>query len=170
MDYTKLTVQDLPESFQKRIARFNRLFSEHTEDHHDFEHDDLFTYELFCLQQAKAYLDTVPTKEEFNKYVEECKRAWAEADHEKYSWETEEAFKDRIAKGPTIEALLDYIKTQKPELWISQDHSGNTFGFSWQVFRAQLQNPEYVPYLHGALAPLTGDEGYYDDRSDIPEF
>lgn len=31
------------------------------------------------------------------------------------------------------------------------------------------ERPELVPYMHGCLAQLVGDEGYYDDRSDVPE-
>jgi hypothetical protein len=42
-------------------------------------------------------------------------------------------------------------------------------GASWLLFRIYISMPELVPYQHGCLAPLIGDEGYYDDRSDLPE-
>ena len=41
---------------------------------------------------------------------------------------------------------------------------------SWRLFKCYKVHPDMVPYMHGCLAPLVGDEGYYDDRSDIPEF
>lgn len=31
------------------------------------------------------------------------------------------------------------------------------------------ERPELVPYIHGCLAQLVGDEGYHDNRSDIPK-
>lgn len=40
---------------------------------------------------------------------------------------------------------------------------------SWLLFRTYRERPELVPYMHGCLAQLVGDEGYYDDRSDVPE-
>ena len=48
-------------------------------------------------------------------------------------------------------------------------HSGNSASMSILFANSLLFNPEIFPYLHGALASLVGDEGYHDDRSDLPK-
>lgn len=45
-----------------------------------------------------------------------------------------------------------------PEL--SDSHSGNSFGMSVVLARAYLTNPELVPKIYGALAPLVGSDAY----------
>lgn len=55
--------------------------------------------------------------------------------------------------------FIDDIKGNVP--FFDEGHSGNSLAMSWRLFEC---------YMHGCLAPLVGDEGYYDDRSDIPEF
>ena len=176
-DYKSLKVEDLPEVFQKRVERFNKLFEKGTEDHHDFEHhfDDngesgLFNYEMFCLQQAFAFIDIIPTEEILNQKIEELKSKWLELPHERYSWENNKDYKNRIELGPDVHDVISYLQEEYPDLWVSDEHSENTMGCSWHMFIAYLKNPQYVIYMHGALAPLIGDEGYYDDRSDIPDF
>ena len=52
MNYKDLTKAEMPEPFQKRIERFNKLFSAATD--HDFEHDDLYKYELECNYFART--------------------------------------------------------------------------------------------------------------------
>lgn len=49
-----------------------------------------------------------------------------------------------------------------------ETHSGNTMGQTLLFAQCLLFHPIYLQYLHGALAQLTGDEGYYDDRTDLP--
>ena len=41
---------------------------------------------------------------------------------------------------------------------------------SWRLFECYKIRPDWIPYMHGCLATLIGDEGYYDDRSDIPKY
>ena len=64
--------------------------------------------------------------------------------------------------------FIDDIKGNVP--FFDEGHSGNSLGMSWMLFECYKVHPDMVPYMHGCLAPLVGDEGYYDDRSDIPEF
>lgn len=80
-----MKVEDLPQPFQDRIARFNRLFQAGTEDHHDFEHhfdDDgrpgLFQYEMFCIETALAFAELLPTKEAFDTFMDECEKEFKE--------------------------------------------------------------------------------------------
>jgi len=40
---------------------------------------------------------------------------------------------------------------------------------SWMLFRTYRSTPELIPYMHGSLAKLVGDEGYFDDRADVKE-
>lgn len=173
-----MKVQDLPQPFQDRIARFNRLFQAGTEDHHDFEHhfdDDgktpgLFQYEMFCIETALAFAELLPTKEIFDSFIEECEKEFKENPPEKYNWEDDDRYKERIAAGPTIGYAIAKLRKKYPENKICEDeHSNNTMSASWMLFRMYLIYPKLIPYAHGALAPLIGDEGYYDDRSDLPE-
>ena len=48
-------------------------------------------------------------------------------------------------------------------------HSGNSMSMSWMLYRCYKEKPELVPYMHGCLAQLVGDEGYHDNRSDVPK-
>lgn len=170
-------VQDLPQPFQDRIARFNRLFQAGTEDHHDFEHhfdDDgkpgLFHYEMFCIETALAFAELLPTKEDFDTFIEKCEKEFKENPPEKYEWESDKDYQKRINKGPSLYEVVKKLCEEYPENGIHEEgHSGNTMGMSWLLYRTYIFSPELVPYMHGSLAPLIGDEGYYDDRSDLPE-
>lgn len=172
-----MKVQDLPQPFQERIARFNRLFQAGTEDHHDFEHHfdndgkpGLFRYEMFCIETALAFAELLPTKEVFDSFIEKCEKEYKENLPEKYYWESDDDYKERIETGPTISNVITKLCEEYPENKIrEEEHSGNTMGMSWLLYRTYLFSPELVPYMHGSLAPLIGDEGYYDDRSDLPE-
>ena len=62
-------------------------------------------------------------------------------------------------------SLFEAIKDKLP--YFDNGHTGNSM--SWLLFRTYRERPELVPYMHGCLAQLVGDEGYYDDRSDVPE-
>lgn len=172
-----MKVQDLPQPFKDRIARFNRLFTAGTEDHHDFEHhfdDDgkpgLFEYEMFCIESALGFAELLPTKEAFDAFLDECKQDFALNPPEKYNWESEKDYSERISKGPGLYEVVEKLCKEHPENKIhAEEHSGNTMGMSWLLFRTYLFHPELVPYMHGSLAQLIGDKGYYDDRSDVPE-
>lgn len=170
-----MKVQDLPQPFQDRIARFNRLFQAGTEDHHDFEHHfdedgktpGLFQYEMFCIETALAFVELLPTKEIFDSFIEKCEKEYKP---EKYSWESDDDYKQRVEAGPRVSDAIMKLREEHPENKIRiEEHSNNTMSISWMLFRTYLFYPELVPYVHGALASLIGDEGYYDDRSDLPE-
>lgn len=60
------------------------------------------------------------------------------------------------------------IKDKVP--FFDKGHSGNSLGMSWRLFECYKIRPDWIPYMHGCLATLIGDEGYYDDRSDIPKY
>ena len=64
--------------------------------------------------------------------------------------------------------FIDSIRSKVP--FFDEGHSGNSLAMSWNLFACYKIRPDCVPYMHGCLAPLVGDKGYYDDRSDIPEF
>lgn len=172
-----MKVEDLPQPFQDRIARFNRLFQSGTEDHHDFEHhfdDDgkpgLFQYEMFCIETALAFAELLPTKEDFDSFLNECEENFKLNPPEKYNWESKKDYSKRIEEGPDLFDVVKRLHEKNPENKIRRgEHSGNSMGMSWLLYRTYLFNPELVPYMHGALTPLVGDEGYYDDRSDLPE-
>lgn len=52
---------------------------------------------------------------------------------------------------------------------IDDNHTGNTFNSSLILAQCYNENPNLIPYLHGSLAYLVGDDGYYDNRKDIPK-
>lgn len=140
MDYKNLTKEELPQEFQDRIERFNRLFIAATGS--SFEEDSLYEYEMGCIRQALSF-------------------------YEYFKDFSDEEFDDFIEK---FESLFDLVKAVEDKLPFFDDgHSGNSLGMSWQLFRCYRNSPELVQYMHGCLAHLVGDEGYHDDRSDLPE-
>ena len=62
--------------------------------------------------------------------------------------------------------LSEHIKEKGFDKW-DDGHSGNSAGMSVLFASFLLFKRELFPYLHGALAPLVGDEGYHDDRADV---
>lgn len=143
MDYKNLKKEELPKEFQDRIERFNRLFNTGTD--HSFEEDGLYQYEMGCIAQALSFSEYFKDKsfEEITKTIKD-----------KYNNDMYDFIED--------------IKSKVP--FFDEGHSGNSLGMSWRLFTCYKAHPNMVPYMHGCLAILVGDEGYYDDRSDIPEF
>ena len=143
MDYKNLTKEQLPKEFQDRIERFNRLFSKGAG--HSFEEDDLYQYEMGCIAQALSFSEYFKDKsfEEITKTI-----------------------KDK--HNNDVYDFIDDIKGNVP--FFDEGHSGNSLGMSWRLFKCYKVYPIMVPYMHGCLTPLVGNDGYYDDRSDIPEF
>lgn len=143
MDYKNLTKEQLPKEFQDRIERFNRLFSKGAG--HSFEEDDLYQYEMGCIAQVLSFSEYFKDKpfEEITKTI-----------------------KDK--HNNDVYDFIDDIKGNVP--FFDEGHSGNSLARSWRLFECYKVYPNMVPYMHGCLAPLVGDDGYYDDRSDIPEF
>lgn len=143
MDYENLTKEQLPKEFQDRIERFNRLFNKKAG--HSFEKDYLYQYEMECIAQALSFSEYFKDKsfEEITKTIED-----------KYNSD--------------IWNFIDDIKGKVP--FFDEDYDENSLAMSWQLFECYKIHPDMVPYMHGCLAFLVGDKGYYDDRSDIPEF
>lgn len=140
MNYKTLTKNDLPKEFQDRIERFNGLFIKANDG--TFEQSDLFPYEMGCIKQALAFYNY-------------------------FSNMSLEEFKEFCGDTSAFD-LIDTIKDKL--LYFNEGHSGNSLSASWLLFVCYKQNPKLVPYMHGCLAGLVGDEGYHDDRSDIPSF
>lgn len=140
MDFENLTKESLPVEFQDRIDRFNGFFL--TETGKSFEEDSLFEYEMGCIKQALS----------FNEYFKD----YSESEFTEFT---------RKYKGKSVFDLIDDIKDKLP--YFDNGHSGNSLGASWQLFICYRTKPELIPYMHGCLAGLVGDEGYHDDRSDL---
>ena len=135
---------------------FDWLYEEGTNREYDEQLRDLFRnepkvnslypYEMFCIGQAKNIAEFILAKGE---------------DKAKDTWDT--YFKEGESSYDCV------MKMQKEGLDWSDDHSGNTAGCSIRFAYMLLFQRDLFPYQHGALSPLVGDEGYHDDRSDIPE-
>lgn len=137
-DYNKLSVADMPQEYQDRIKRFDNLFIKATGK--PFTEDSLFEYELGCMQQSLAFVDHF--KDTTNQELKE----WCEN-----------------------RSLLDIAdKAKKNGCFIQDGHSGNSIAASVRLFLCYRLNPHQFRYMHGCLALLVGDEGYHDDRSDVP--
>lgn len=142
MDYENLTKEQLPQEFQERIERFNRLFLKGAG--HSFEEDDLYEYEMACIKQALS----------FDEYLKDF---------------TYDDIEDiiRFENNDDLYHFINKIKDKLP--YFDDGHSGNSLSMSWMLFQCYRLQPHLIPYMHGCLCHLVGDKGYYDDRSDIPK-
>ena len=138
--------ENLPKEFQERIDRFNRLFIQgtlDTENPHNFEEDELFEYEVFCMTEAIKIAEFIKDNDTYSALLTEA----------------------------GTKSLHEFIKFLKNKgLKLNDGHSGNTMKQSFSLFLCYITRPDLIPYMHGSLAPLVGDTGYYDDRSDIPNW
>lgn len=110
--------------------------------------------------------ETLPV--EFQNRIERFNRLFSAAtDH---SFEEDDLFEYEMLCIKQYESLYDLVDAIKDKLqFFDNGHTGNSMSMSWLLFRTYRERPELVPYMHGCLAQLVGDEGYYDDRSDVPE-
>ena len=137
--------EDLPKEFQERIDRFNKLFiqgTSNTENPHNFEEDELFKYEIFCMKEALKIVEFIKDKETYEALLAE-------------------------SGTKSFYEFIEFLKDKG--LQLDEGHSGNTMGQSFSIALCYITRPDLIPYMHGSLAPLVGDSGYYDDRSDIPK-
>jgi len=104
----------------------------------------LFGYEKFCISEAEKCAKFVMKKGGEDWWVEKLK------------------------ENNQIYSLVEMLKGEG--FSFSDGHSGNTMGMSIMFANCLIRTPELFQYMHGALTPLVGDEGYHDDRSDIPNF
>ena len=139
---TIMDIKDLPQEYQDRIKRFDYFFVENTG--HSFQEDDLFKYEMFIMEQSLILYDYFKDVEDMNTYLDELQKSSSEK-----------------------LGIYDIVK-DVPGL--DEGHSVNTIGASWLMFMTYKTHPEMVKFLHGSLAPLVGDEGYFDNREDVKEF
>jgi len=142
-----MDLQSLPREYQDRIKRFDYLFVENTD--HSFQEDDLFNYEMFVMEESLTLYEHFKDVEDINAYLEEFKTA----------------FEREIGRRPEISDIVKNI----PNFRLSE-HSGNTLGASWLMFITYKTKPEMVKFLHGSLANLVGDKGYYDNREDVKQY
>lgn len=137
---------ELPKEFKERIDRFNRLFvkgTENTENPHNFEQDELYKYEMYCIDEAVNLINFFKTDEIWNALVAE-------------------------SKTETPYDFVEFLKKNKG-LTIDDRHSGNSMEQSFSLAKLYLHRPDLIPFQHGCLAQLVGDKGYYDDRGDVPK-
>ena len=137
-----MDIKDLPQEYQDRIKRFDYFFVENTD--HSFQEDDLFKYEMFVMEQSLVLYDHFKNVEDMNAYL------------------------DELQKGSSEKLEIYDIVKNIPGL--DKGHSANTLGATWLMFMTYKTHPEMVKFLHGSLAPLVGDEGYFDNREDVKEF
>lgn len=142
-----MDLQSLPQEYQDRIKRFDYLFVENTD--HSFQEDKLFKYEMFVMEESLALYEHFKDVENINAYLEEFKTA----------------FEKETGKKPDISDIVENI----PNFRYSE-HTGNTLSASWSMFITYKTKPELVKFLHGSLAPLVGDSGYYDNREDVKKY
>ena len=142
MDYKNLTKEQLPKEFQDRIERFNRLFEKGTD--HSFEEDDLYEYEMICIAQALSFIDYFKDKPFADIF---------------------KTIKDEY----NYNALLFIYDIKDKVPFFYKNHFGKSLEMSWRLFECYKMRPDWIPYMHGCLSNLIGDEGYYDDRSDLPK-
>ena len=85
-----------------------------------------------------------------------------------HSFQEDDLFKYEMFVMEQSLVLYDHFKNV-PNFRYSE-HSGNTLSASWLMFITYKTKPEMVKFLHGSLAPLVGDEGYFDNREDVKEY
>ena len=142
-----MDIKDLPQEYQDRIKRFDYFFVENAG--HSFQEDDLFKYEMFVMEESLTLYEHFKDVEDINAYLEEFKVA----------------FEKETGKKPEISDIVKDV----PNFRYSE-HSGNTLSASWLMFVTYKTEPEMVKFLHGSLAPLVGDSGYYDNREDVKKY
>ncbi len=138
--------ENLPKEFQERIDRFNKLFIQgtlDTENPHNFEEDELFEYEMYCMSEAMKLVEFIKDEDTYNALLTE-------------------------ADTKSLYELIEFLKGKG--LKLDDGHTGNTMGSSFSLFLCYIKKPDLIPYMHGSLASLVGDVGYYDDRSDLPNY
>lgn len=142
-----MDIHNLPVEYQDRIKRFDYLFVENAG--HSFQEDDLFDYEMFVMEESLTLYEHFKDVENIDKYLEEFKNAF----------EMENGY------APEISDIVKSI----PNFRYSE-HSGNTLSASWLMFITYKTKPHLVKFLHGSLANLVGDKGYYDNREDVKKY
>jgi hypothetical protein len=135
----------LPKEFIERIDRFNKLFLESTKDSdnpHNFEEDELFGYELLCMNEAIKFIEIFRNEKTLSRIREEFDKTGSKS-------------------------IYDFVKflESKYNLRINKNDSENTICFSYELACVYIISPFLIPFLEGALSDLVGNEKYYDNRN-----
>ncbi len=142
-----MDIHNLPVEYQDRIKRFDYFFVENTG--HTFQEDDLFNYEMFVMEESLTLYEHFKAVENIDSYLEDFKKT----------------FEMENGRSPEVSDIVKNV----PNFRYSE-HSGNTLGASWMMFITYKTRPEMVKFLHGSLANLVGDSGYYDNREDVKQY
>lgn len=144
----------LPPEFQRRIE----LRRERNPDFR-WQYE---SYEMNCCEQAVVFANQAlhETDEDATRACEWL-HGWAMIHSDSHP---EDKGEDWAGWAPFNKRAehYDYSTQKKLMPGMSDDHSGNTFGAALQLAYAFLQDPEDVPLMYGALAPLVGSEAYGD--------
>lgn len=116
---------------------------------HKPHHSSNYGYEMMVIDQAKEIANFLISKGD-------PKEMW-----DKYA-------KDESGKYIDIFKFVENLQADGFDKW-DDGHSGNSAGAAIMFANSLIFEIEIFPYLHGALALLVGDEGYHDDRSDLPK-
>lgn len=175
-------IMTIQEAIKARIDRFNRLYLAAVG--HSFEDDP-----KWCKEQMEKELPIWEKKvesrlKELNlSSIEEYMDSRYYAEDEKFptddiveqaksiaEWfESQENPKDLWNSMPkSIFEFIEELKKKGFDKW-DEGHSGNSASMSIMFAGVLLFSRNLFPYLHGALTPLVGDEGYHDDRSDVEQ-
>lgn len=138
--------KEIQKAIKDRIKRFNNLWKRDTGC--SFKDDeDIYQYEMSVINEAEHiaywFMDT---------YKRKAKQKWDE-----FAKETEQDY-DKFIKRIEQEGYV-----------FSDEHSGNSMHFSVMFAFVLLFQTELFPYMHGAMTPIIGDEGYHDNREDVDE-
>ena len=140
--------KEIQKAIKDRIKRFNNLWKKETGLRFDEDPNDIYEYEMSVINEAENiaywFMDT---------YKRKAKQKWEEF--------AEETNKD-------VCNFIDKIKEEGYDKWYD-GHSGNSGGQAISFAFVLLFQTELFPYMHGALSPMIGDEGYHDNRADVKE-
>ena len=134
-----MTKKDLPIEYQNRIERFNRLFSEGTKNE-----ENPRNFEEDKLFEYEMYC--IEQSLNIAKYLKSIDQ-------------------DKL-KNLSYDKLYNIMRKKNI---IDDNHTRNSFNSSLTLAQCYNEYPNLLPYLHGSLAYLVGDDGYYDNRKDIPK-
>ena len=134
-----MTKKDLPIEYQNRIERFNHLFSEGTKNE-----ENPRNFEEDKLFGYEMYC--IEQSLNIAKYLKSIDQ-------------------DKL-KNLSHDKLYNIMRKKNI---IDDNHTGNSFNSSLTLAQCYNEYPNLLPYLHGSLAYLVGDDGYYDNRKDIPK-
>lgn len=143
--------EELPKEFIDRIERFNKLFIEGTKNSNNprsFEEDPLFYYEMLNIEEALKLVKIFKDKDNLKNITRECMKVKGE----KYKLIEFIDFLEENYNLQPDKRMLYFLKI------------GTYIPYNLAI--CYILFPSLVPYMHGSLSFLVGDERYYDDRLD----